>query len=183
MPGRGGVAPGQRAGRRSYWWRSSDAVPVDVGKPQLCTGVRALLAHDHPHRLGPARQREHAGDLSDPGTVPGVAVAVIGRIPWAATTSITGTYTYQISKRESNNLPYKGPEPFLFKTTTGHLATTPQLLNSWVRDRRATASTRKGKRKKLAGRNEGRTRSGDSLRKNWLRRTGRSDHPCYPRES
>ncbi len=54
---------------------------VDVGEPQLRSGMGAFLAHDDPHALRPGGQVQHAGDLGDPGAVADLAVAVIRRCP------------------------------------------------------------------------------------------------------
>ena len=58
-----------------------DAVPADVGEPQLRAGVGAFLADDHPHPGRPGRQVQQAGELGDPGAGPDLAAGVIGRFP------------------------------------------------------------------------------------------------------
>jgi hypothetical protein len=45
--------------------------------------MRAFLADDHPHALGPGGQLQHAGDLRHPGTRPYLAFGVIGGSPCA----------------------------------------------------------------------------------------------------
>jgi hypothetical protein len=56
-------------------------MPVGVGDPQLRAGVRALPAHDHPHPGRPGSEVEQPGHLEHPGTVAGLAIAVIGALP------------------------------------------------------------------------------------------------------
>ena len=58
-----------------------EPVPVEVGEPQLRSGVRALLADDDPHPRRPALQLQQAGDVRDPGALADLPVAVIGRRP------------------------------------------------------------------------------------------------------
>ncbi|MDQ1677829.1 MAG: hypothetical protein QOC93_2973 [Actinomycetota bacterium] len=58
-----------------------DSVPVGVSEPQLRAGVRAFLAHDHPHSGRPRGEIQQPSDLRDPGPVPDLAVAVVGRGP------------------------------------------------------------------------------------------------------
>lgn len=42
-----------------------EAVPVMVGEGELCAGVGALAAHDHPRALGPTLKVKGRGDLGD----------------------------------------------------------------------------------------------------------------------
>ena len=58
-----------------------DAVPADVGEPQLRAGVGAFLADDHPHPGRPGGQVQQAGELGDPGARPDLAAGVIGGFP------------------------------------------------------------------------------------------------------
>ena len=59
-----------------------DAHTLMIGDPQLRSGVRAFLAHDHPHSLGPACQVQQPGQLRHPGSfMDPVAIGVIGRSP------------------------------------------------------------------------------------------------------
>jgi hypothetical protein len=44
-------------------------------------GVRAFLADDDPHALGPGRQVEHPGELGGPRAVADLAVGVVGDLP------------------------------------------------------------------------------------------------------
>ena len=76
-----------RSSRSASWplpgvgGEGGEAVPVDVGEPQLRAGVRPLLADDDPHPGWPGGQVEQAGDVRDPGAVPDLPVAVVSRRP------------------------------------------------------------------------------------------------------
>lgn len=61
--------------------KAGEPVPADVGAPQLCAGVRAFLAGDHPHPGRPAGEVQQAGELRHPGTRPHLAARVTGRFP------------------------------------------------------------------------------------------------------
>ena len=54
--------------------------PVGVGEPQLCPGVRALLADDDPHPRRPPGQIQEPGELDDPGTVARRLLGVVGAL-------------------------------------------------------------------------------------------------------
>ena len=62
---------------------AGDAAAVDVGEAQLGAGMRAFLAGDDAHALGPAGQVEQAGQFGDPGAGPYLPVGVVGGHPGA----------------------------------------------------------------------------------------------------
>jgi len=60
-----------------------DPVSVDVGDPQLRTGVWSFLADDHAHACRPPGHVQQGGQLGDPRAVTDLIVGVIGRGPHA----------------------------------------------------------------------------------------------------
>ena len=58
-----------------------DPVAVDVGDPQLGSGMGPFPADDDPHPGGPAGQVEQSGELGDVRTVADLSVGVVGRGP------------------------------------------------------------------------------------------------------
>ena len=77
-------------------------MPVDIGRPQLRAGVRALLADADAHPAGPAAGVQQAGDVRDPAAVPHLAVAVIGRCPRAGAASTAASPSPSASSAASS---------------------------------------------------------------------------------
>jgi len=58
-----------------------EPVPLEVGEPELRTGVRPFGPDDDPHPVWPTGQVQQSGQFGDPRAVPWPAVGVIGRGP------------------------------------------------------------------------------------------------------